>query len=236
MRPVEKGACPTIPDPSDPSQQIAKVFTDYKQARPYLIDRIGEFCSYCNSKIPASLAVEHVVPKDPRPALALDWDNFLLACTNCNSTKKDTIDIPFYQPDLHNTHLPFEYFDDGRVEISTQITDPIRYEIAQNTLDLVGLQKYEENDIASDRRCKHRQQSFRYANNALATWEVPNPSPNLLITIIDLAYTTGHFSIWYKVFENHPDVLRALIQRFEGTDAANAFNVHCQPIKRTPLM
>jgi hypothetical protein len=44
-------------------------------------------------RLEASLAVEHVLPKKPEgvteiiKSRELDWENFLLACTNCNSTK-----------------------------------------------------------------------------------------------------------------------------------------------------
>ena len=38
-------------------------FTQYQQARRYLIDNIGEYCSYCERKVAASLAVEHIIPK-----------------------------------------------------------------------------------------------------------------------------------------------------------------------------
>ena len=66
-----------------------KSFSTYQEARPDLILAFGEYCSYCEMHLDASLAVEHVQPKDLNPGLALSWSNFLLGCTNCNSTKSN---------------------------------------------------------------------------------------------------------------------------------------------------
>ena len=87
MRPIERGGCPV-----DNNQQKI-VFSHYSDARGELIKRMGQYFSYCEMKLDASLAVEHVQPKKARGSnvvnqtLLLDWENFLLACTNCNSTK-----------------------------------------------------------------------------------------------------------------------------------------------------
>lgn len=66
-------------------------FADYDDAKPFLLARLGPFCSYCERRIPTNLAVEHIQPKGvPKYApLEKTWDNFLLACVNCNSTKGD---------------------------------------------------------------------------------------------------------------------------------------------------
>ncbi|MEZ4852315.1 MAG: HNH endonuclease, partial [Bacteroidia bacterium] len=69
MRPIIKGAIPKN------NEGLDIVFPDYKYARRYLIDRIGEYCSYCERKIEANLAVEHVQPKSLNPDLELSWDN-----------------------------------------------------------------------------------------------------------------------------------------------------------------
>jgi hypothetical protein len=50
---------------------------------------IGSFCSYCESYSSGGLAVEHVVPKSPFPALTVEWTNFLLSCVPCNSIKNN---------------------------------------------------------------------------------------------------------------------------------------------------
>jgi uncharacterized protein (TIGR02646 family) len=108
MRPVSKG---TSPEPGD--------FEDYEDAKPYLLSRLGHFCSYCERRIATNLAVEHIQPKGlPQyAALERNWDNFLLGCVNCKSTKGDK-DVPldkFYLPDRDNTFAAFDYQPDGTV-------------------------------------------------------------------------------------------------------------------------
>jgi 5-methylcytosine-specific restriction endonuclease McrA len=78
MRPIRRGLSPRTSD-----------FEEYQSAQPYLAGRLDTYCSYCERRIATNLAVEHIQPKG-RPAYANligRWDNFLLACVNCNSTK-----------------------------------------------------------------------------------------------------------------------------------------------------
>jgi 5-methylcytosine-specific restriction endonuclease McrA len=76
MRPVERGLAP-------------KIYTRYGDAIEDLKSRLGSYCSYCERQVSASLAVEHVIPKNLHPELEREWNNFLLGCTNCNSVKSD---------------------------------------------------------------------------------------------------------------------------------------------------
>lgn len=93
MRPVVRGAWPIDKDGNEIQ------FTEYQKARRELIKRLGEICSYCEMHLDSSLAIEHMRPKKPDGTnegileRKLDWNNFLLACTNCNSTKgkKDVV-------------------------------------------------------------------------------------------------------------------------------------------------
>jgi 5-methylcytosine-specific restriction endonuclease McrA len=62
---------------------------DYTQARRELVGALGQYCSYCELPIAASLAVEHMLPKSQFPLRSLSWTNFLLACAICNSNKSD---------------------------------------------------------------------------------------------------------------------------------------------------
>ena len=84
-------------------------FADYSEARDDLIRRIGDYCSYCEVCLHGSIAVEHVRPKKPQPALEREWTNFLLACDNCNSTKsnKDVDLAHYFWPDRDNTAARF---------------------------------------------------------------------------------------------------------------------------------
>ena len=80
MRPIRRGTSPCEAD-----------FANYRDALPDLVSRFGRYCSYCERLIPVQLAVEHIQPKGLPAYQALEgrWENFLLACVNCNSTKKD---------------------------------------------------------------------------------------------------------------------------------------------------
>ncbi|MGI8580747.1 MAG: hypothetical protein ACR2KX_01000, partial [Chitinophagaceae bacterium] len=79
MRPVEKGDWP---------QQNGDniVYTEYGQARGELINRIGDYCSYCENQI-TNPHLEHEQPKSVAPGIELNWYNFLLGCVSCNSSK-----------------------------------------------------------------------------------------------------------------------------------------------------
>lgn len=69
-----------------------KIKATYPTARGAMIARIGHYCSYCELPIVANLAIEHIAPKAAFPTLAVEWSNFLLACSACNSRKGDEPD------------------------------------------------------------------------------------------------------------------------------------------------
>lgn len=70
---------------SEPDEK--RVNNVYGLARGDLITNIGQYCSYCEMPLAASLAVEHMLPKAGFPLVALSWTNFLLACSVCNAYK-----------------------------------------------------------------------------------------------------------------------------------------------------
>lgn len=230
MRPVSRGERPLK------SNGTPKSYSSYGRARRDLIDRMGQYCSYCNQKLPASLAVEHVQPKAIVPELELEWDNFLLGCTNCNSTKGDKpVDLDEYLwPDIHNTHLAFTYTPDGKVNINSALSEEVKIK-AQNMLDLVGLQKYPDNATASDRRWKNRRDTFKEANIALVLFEnaLEKEAGEESAQLIEiLVRNNGFFSIWMHVFENHPMVKKHILSAMTGT-ATNAFDQNGNPLRRT---
>ncbi len=102
MRPINRGSVPLV-------NGIPRVVMDYKDWRKALIDRIGPYCCYCNMPLNDALQVEHVIAQDIDPALALSWDNMLLACGPCNRSKsaKPCPPTTHYLPQFHNTHLAF---------------------------------------------------------------------------------------------------------------------------------
>ena len=222
MRPVIKGSTPTDSEGND------IIFSKYDRARRYLIDGIGEYCSYCERKIEANLAVEHVQPKDTNPQLALDWNNFLLACTNCNSTKgKKTVNLNEYVwPDIDNTFSHFLYNQTGIVNISPLATEQVLKEKIQKMLDLMGLQKSPPRvgsadwERASDRRYEHRIQAWSDANHYMDKYNKSSDAiRNLMIPLIKtIVIHQGFWSIWMKSFENFPEVQIELINSFPGTN------------------
>ena len=94
-----------------------KKFADYRNAKTDLLDRIGDYCSYCERT--GDLHIEHVVPQKHRPDLEGNWGNFLLGCLNCNLTKsyKNRSREGYLWPDRDDTGAAFEYFPDGRVRV-----------------------------------------------------------------------------------------------------------------------
>lgn len=64
--------------------RISKI---YKSAASRLADRIGDYCSYCETWLSGDIEVEHVLAKSQFPVFAVDWENFLLACSACNTQK-----------------------------------------------------------------------------------------------------------------------------------------------------
>jgi hypothetical protein len=128
MRPVRRRGSPRQND-----------FADYRDALPELVSRLGPYCSYCERRVATQLAVEHIEPKALHPARRGRWENFLLACVNCNSTKgdSDVVLADTLLPDRDNTFVAVRYAPDGTVAPAPGATQPR----ASATLALVGLDK-----------------------------------------------------------------------------------------------
>jgi hypothetical protein len=163
--------------------------------------------------------VEHIQPKEAYPELEGCWDNFLLACINCNSTKghKRVAPEAFYLPDRDNTLRPFVYTADGSVE-SQDPTD----QMASNTLELTGLHKTvrevrDDNGrlIAAD-RISQRREAWLIAERAKNNLR-KQQSPELIEAIITNAVLSGFFSVWMTVFHDQPEMRRRFIASFPGT-------------------
>lgn len=213
MRPIERGAAP-------------QAFTNYRDAYPHLISRLGDYCSYCERQIETNLAVEHVQPKDPMPALRNAWDNFLLGCVNCNSSKGDTTVAlaDYLWPDSENTLSAFEYKRGGLVT-SGGALDPILRGKAEATLRLVGLDKDPGNPNAARRPTSSDQRWLR----RFEAWEKAEWCLNLLGAndtdevrelIVEVAKGRGMFSIFWTVFAGDIDLRRRLREAFVGTSVS----------------
>lgn len=219
MRPVNKDAQPTN------AAGTVVTFPVYNRSRRYLINTIGEYCSYCERPILTSLAVEHIQPKTHNPHLELVWSNLLLACTNCNSTKGHTnvVLADYFWPDRDNTFEKFTYDLSGLVKVNPALNNPDRVK-AQKLINLVGLArkqprvgtiKWEEN---SDRRHEHRLQAYVEANNYANDYR--NASIAIRAIMFPLLISVskkGFWSIWMNAFHDFPEVQRALINSHTGT-------------------
>ena len=202
-------------------------FKEYQHARRYLIDKIGEYCSYCEQKIVTSLAVEQVKTKSTNKNLELSWSNFLLGCTNCNSTKSDKeIELNDYLwVDLDNTYNIFAYDKTSLVSVSNRIIDINLITKAQKSIELVGLDKKPSNQgtiewkEASDKRFEHRIQAFIDSKDHVKSYSIANQSVRiqLLPFIKTIVVNQGFWSIWMRAFENFPEVQKELITSFKGT-------------------
>lgn len=217
MRPVERGASP-----------IAGDYRDHRDAFGALTNRLGGlYCSYCERRIPTNLAVEHIQPKAPHryPHLAGRWDNFLLACVNCNSTKKEK-DVTLADealPDRDNTFAAYQYRADGTIHPATTLS-PSQRLLAERTLSLVGLDKdvsavYDENDqlVVADRKAQ-RLEVRLIAKRALSRLQVRR-TPEMVDQIVETALGQGHFSTWMDVFEAEAAVRSELIVQFSAARA-----------------
>lgn len=228
MRPVERGSWPQYKDGNNVQ------YSEYAHARGELIKRMGEYCSYCEMQLDASLAVEHVQPKQPpgtvavNAARALSWDNFLLACTNCNSTKgNEDINLSDYLwPDRDNTFRALRYTSGGLVSAIQGIADVQ----ASNLIKLVGLDKTPHTSTASDRRWLNRKEAWEMAERA-RTRLVRCNNDDMKGQIIETVQAKGYWSIWMAVFENDPDMLQRLINAVPGI-SQQCFDHQQKPVAR----
>lgn len=211
MRPIEKGDWPQV--------NGANVnFLEYGDARPYLIERIQDFCSYCENQI-TNPAIEHEQPKGISPAIENNWYNFLLACVSCNSRKgHGWINVDdYYWPDIHNTFLLFDYFPGGVVTVKSNLDAGIDRNRAEATLKLTGLQLYGSLTTDADRRWIKRSQAWGKAEYCLLFYENYGLQVDFIQCILDTATSTGFLSVWMTVFTNHPAIQTILIKVYAGT-------------------
>ena len=223
MRPVSRGAPP-------------KVYTSYRQAIGDLEERLGVYCSYCERRLPASLAVEHMAPKSCHPTQLLDWNNLLLACVTCNSVKGeiDIADDDVLWPDRHNTLLALAYLPGGLVETAAGLAYDLRGR-AQALINLVGLDRHDlkgrPKPTRRDERWRQREEMWNVAAKCLDSFETLGASDEALELLLNAAKGYGFFSVWFVIFNEHPKVKRALIDSFPGTEES-CFNAEGVPVAR----
>lgn len=94
-------------------------YNPYGDAKEDLMLALGSFCSYCEREgYNSALDVEHINDKDTHPSQKYDWENFLLACKNCNPIKgRKQIDNSL-MPHIDNTFIIFSYLEVTQALIS----------------------------------------------------------------------------------------------------------------------
>lgn len=223
MRPVERGPAP-------------RVYSRYGDAIGDLENRLGIYCSYCERRLPVSLAVEHVAPKSLHADRELEWDNFLLGCTNCNSVKgnTDVADDETLWPDRDNPMLAIEYSKGGFVRVAGSL-EPMIEPRARKLVELVGLDRHKArgwpSPAARDKRWQQREEVWAIAEKCLEDFESLGGIEAARGLVVVAAQGYGFFSLWMKVFAGHPDVRRELIGAFPGT-AGPCFDGEGTPISR----
>jgi uncharacterized protein (TIGR02646 family) len=216
MRSVIKG-----PTPLDETGTPI-VFSHYQEAAPHLKKRLGRYCSYCERTIPVGLAVEHKLPKEHNTQLELEWDNFLLACMNCNSSKgqfNPTTDSVVW-PDEHDTFSLISYFPSGAVRPKLGITPEVGARVAF-TLSLLGLSKQPAELASADHRLFDRLEVWRLASQSKDDL-IRRDVPELRRAIVETCRATGGYSIWQAVFSDAPAMREAISKSFVGTKSQAA--------------
>ncbi|EGQ7694977.1 HNH endonuclease [Vibrio vulnificus] len=233
MRPFKKGSSPVSGD-----------YSDYSDAKTNLISRFSSgmingshkaaYCSYCERVITQSLAVEHIQPKKGKyshPTLIGRWDNFLLACVNCNSAKgsKGVFFDYLLFPDRDNTFKAFIYEPDGKIYVNKN-NNVVMQSLAINTLRLTGLDKtsrktFDENGklIAQD-RINQRMEAWGTAEVQLNIYLQDKHNVHIREMIAMQMVTTGYFSVWMTVFSEHDDMKKIFVDSISGTRASGCFD------------
>lgn len=66
-----------------------KLHEIYRRSLLDLLEKFGDVCAYCGVRIQTTAHVEHVEPKSLFPEKMFEWSNFLPACRDCNSAKRN---------------------------------------------------------------------------------------------------------------------------------------------------
>jgi uncharacterized protein (TIGR02646 family) len=229
MRPIVK----TIKENRDGSPLT---FRHWKAAKNLLLAELGNYCSFCEREgYKSSLDVEHILPKgiDKYDHLRNRWDNFLLACKNCNSIKgsKDFDSNETYLPHQDNLLTTIEILDGGTIRIKQNLSNEEERK-TKNFIALVGIDRDPSHPLYSDKddRWNSRMKIWDIANGFLSDYQNNNIR---LERIIQTAGFSGFWSIWFTVFREFPEVKREFISRFPGTDEA-CFDEQYQPLQRPP--
>lgn len=243
MRPLDKGSVPTNADGSN------KTVNDYDNWRLDLITRIEYICAYCNMPLSHQLQVEHVVPKKPKPGNPagdpLAWENMLLACGPCNNSKDNHPVEEIYLPEVHNSHLPFEgdfqTIDKKQhgiiVPRNSGLNDPQKQK-AKKSIECFGWDKIDNRAAVVDIRSLKRGEAREMV--AVQKWSYDQNKGTDITKAAEVVATsariTGFFSLWYEVFADEPEAMKALTDNSIIKGTGNCFDptLNYKPVPRNP--
>lgn len=220
MRPVSKG-------------NKEKEYKSYQDAKRDLFESIGSYCSYCEREISHLGAVEHVQPKSNHGDKECSWDNFLLGCVNCNSTKGST-DIDdsnisdYVWPDKDDTYHLISYDPVTLIPSPAEnLPEDVKTKV-QNLIKLVGLNKAQAKEgtldyqRASDLRVEKRKEVKEIADRIKEDYLGLNEQskPSFINVLRSLVQSKGYWSIWMHTFEDIPEIRKMLLDAMPGTNKA----------------
>lgn len=220
MRPLDKGEAPQ-------DNGVDVQVREYAEWRMYLVERIGYYCAYCNIPLSHSLNVEHVVAKTPREGHHagdyLAWENMLLACGPCNTAKGNvpTETDRFYLPETNNTLIPFDVQQhpensNAAIVVPKSGLNELQKTKAQNTIELLGLDRIDLRNKVVDIRWKKRKAALLLAELSYELFSkvkasLPEETETAASHVARSAAETGFFMVWFKIFRNEPAVMEKLL-------------------------
>lgn len=212
MRPVDKGKRPIN-------------FKKYRDAEPYLEDRLGAYCSFCEMDISHAPEVEHKEAKS-KGGSELEWDNLLLSCKYCNTRKgiyvKKGDKEKYIWPDTDDTFHAYLYDEDlPRLnEDYLKTKNIVEKEKAENLFNLLKLNNYPITPKDRDKRFAKRNEARNYAissREGLKLIKGEDERKVYLELVKNLAKSSGFFSVWMEVFKDDEEIKDMLISIYSGT-------------------
>lgn len=126
----------------------------YGFSRSDLIVGYGQYCAYCGERIPdIHLEVEHTLPKDSFLDESINFNNFLLSCSNCNSIKSAKPDIDVVVTQVWAPAAPAANFRTAfftladYTAIKTAIQNNYIWPIAPKAYQKFSLEMYDTNPL-----------------------------------------------------------------------------------------
>jgi hypothetical protein len=234
VRPVDRGASPGTPPLNQDS------------AKELLIERLGEYCSYCECRVTQLIELEHKIPQNLAksgvvPWSEIDcWENYTLACKACNVRKLDADTRPlnsYLWPDTDNPLLALEY-SPGRTPAAALDIPPDLRERINHTIRLLGLDR----DSNSHPRATKKDKRYIFRDGAwLASAEILDvmemypgieSSPQGRKLFESMIKEKGFFSVYYTAFKDQPILRSIVLDAFPGTARSCFHHQTGEPIPR----